>query len=143
MNFKKSVGRVSWFILGLSGGGKTTLISLLMKFHDISDGKILINNIDIKNISEEEYYKLFAYTRQNSVMFSGSILDNLKITNPSATQKEIEFVVNICGIDKFIGNINELASFDVGQRGMNLSGGQKQRIAIARSLLRKNAKILS
>lgn len=128
-------------IIGQTGSGKSTLIHLLMRLYDINEGEINIDDHALKDYSEKEILKAMNIVYQNNMLFSGSILDNLKWGNKDVTMPEIEKALKASLSDEIVEKLNAGLNSEVGQAGTNLSGGQKQRISLARALLR-NPKIL-
>ena len=128
-------------IVGKSGQGKSTIFNLLMRYFDTSTGKILINDVNIKDLTEENLRKNISIIRQDSFLFNQSIIDNFKIVKNDATLEEIRNVCKKAYIDDYIMSLPKKYNTIIGEGGINLSGGQKQRIAIARTLL-KNAKVI-
>ena len=124
-------------IIGKSGSGKSTLMQILLKLYEYQGGNIYIDNINIRDIHATKLRKMIAYVQQDPMIFSGSIRSNITFANSNATDQEISEVIKICGIDEFLGQLEDGINTFIGQRGVRLSGGQKQRIAIARSLLYK------
>ncbi|MBN8828839.1 MAG: ATP-binding cassette domain-containing protein [Sphingobacteriia bacterium] len=127
--------------VGHSGAGKTTLFNLLLRFYDVEEGKIAINNINIKDLSLNNLREHFSIVPQDTVIFSASIWDNIKYGNPDASDNEILEAAKAAEVDEFVNKFPQKYNTFVGERGMRLSGGQKQRIAIARAIL-KNSPIL-
>ena len=128
-------------IVGKSGQGKSTIFNLLMRYFDTSTGKILINDVNIKDLTEENLRKNISIIRQDPFLFNQSIIDNFKIVKNDATLEEIRNVCKKAYIDDYIMSLPKKYNTIIGEGGINLSGGQKQRIAIARTLL-KNAKVI-
>lgn len=122
-------------IVGESGAGKSTLAKLLMKFMDVKAGKILIAGYDIKDIDINYLRQHISYIPQNIEMFTGTIIDNLKIGNPDARYEEILNACKISGADTFIEQMPGRYGAFIEEGGDNLSGGEKQRLAIARALI--------
>lgn len=121
--------------VGESGAGKSTLAKLLLKFMEPQSGKISISGYDIKDVNQNFLRQNISYIPQNIEMFTGSILSNLKVGNPSATYEEIMNACRLAGASTFIEKLpNRYGSF-IEEGGANLSGGEKQRLAIARALL--------
>lgn len=127
--------------VGPSGGGKTTLCSLLPRFYDVTDGKITIDGIDIRDITLKSLRNSIGIVQQDVYMFSGSIRDNISYGKPDASDEEIVEAARNANIHDFIMSLDDGYDTYVGERGTRLSGGQKQRIAIARVFL-KNPSIL-
>lgn len=124
-------------IVGLSGAGKSTLANLLLRFDDIESGLISIDNIDIREVEQNELRRQIAYVPQEPLLFHRSIYENIAYYNPSATAEDIMHAAQAAHAHEFIGKLPEGYNTTVGERGIKLSGGQKQRIAIARAILKK------
>ena len=124
-------------IVGSTGSGKTTLINLIPRFYDAKSGKILIDGVDIRNYTFEELRDKISIVPQRTVLFSGTVKENIKWGKGDATDDEVREVCKIADADSFITSFNKGYDSIVGQGGSNLSGGQKQRIAIARALIKK------
>ena len=128
-------------IVGKSGNGKSTIFNLLLRYFDSSIGSILIDGINIKDLTEESLRKNISIIRQAPFLFNESILDNFRYVKKNATLKEIREVCKRAYIDDYIMSLPKKYNTVIGEGGVNLSGGQKQRIAIARTLL-LNTKII-
>jgi len=128
-------------IVGRSGNGKTTIFNLLLRYFDVTNGKVLIDGVDIKDITEESLRKTISCVRQNPFLFNMSIFENFKIVKPDITLKEVKEVCKRAYIDEYIESLPKKYNTIIGEGGINLSGGQKQRLAIARTLL-LNTKII-
>jgi ATP-binding cassette subfamily B protein len=122
-------------ILGATGSGKSTLIHLIPRFYDPSTGSVSIDGIDVRRFPDEELRSRVSIVQQDTVLFSGTIRENLRYARPDAGNDEIAAVAKIAQAYRFIEELSEGYDAELGQRGVNLSGGQKQRIAIARALL--------
>ncbi|MGM9877572.1 MAG: ABC transporter ATP-binding protein [Bacilli bacterium] len=133
INFKIVKGE-SIGIIGSSGSGKTTIVNLLLRHIDATSGEILINGIDIREYDIESLRDIFAYTPQKSLLFRGSIRENLTFGN-KYNISEIDEVMHTAAIHDIIDNNEEGYDYKVEQSAVNLSGGQKQRMSIARALL--------
>lgn len=124
-------------IVGSTGSGKTTLINLIPRFYDAKSGKILIDGVDIRNYTFKELRDKISIVPQRTVLFSGTVKENIKWGKGDATDDEVREVCKIADADSFITSFNKGYDSIVGQGGSNLSGGQKQRIAIARALIKR------
>ena len=128
-------------LVGPSGGGKSTLASLICRFFDVQSGSVSIGGADVRNIAKEELMNTVAFVFQNSKLLKGSILDNVRLGKPDATEEEVLAALKTARcmdiIEKFPDGIHTV----IGSRGIYLSGGEQQRIAIARAVL-KNAPVL-
>ncbi len=125
-------------IIGSTGSGKSTLVNLIPRFYDCTKGKIKINGIDIRNLNFKYLRNKVALVPQKALLFSGTILDNLKWGNDNASSNEVIEASKVAAAHNFIEKLPEGYDVKIGQGGVNLSGGQKQRISIARALLRKS-----
>lgn len=128
-------------ILGSTGSSKTTLINLISRLYDATEGKVIVGGHDVKEYDVEALRKEVSVVLQKNILFSGTIRDNLKWGNESATDEEIIRVAKIAQADDFIQSFPEKYDTYIEQGGSNVSGGQKQRLCIARALLR-NPKII-
>jgi ATP-binding cassette, subfamily B, bacterial len=128
-------------IMGATGAGKTTLVSLLMRFYDPTAGQILLDGVDLREYRLADVRQQFAIVLQDPVLFSSSIAENIAYARPGATRREIEAAAEQANAHEFIASLPEGYDTQVGERGMRLSGGERQRISLARAFL-KNAPIL-
>ena len=128
-------------LVGPSGAGKSTIAGLLMRFFDPVAGQILIDSIDIREVSQVDLHRNMALVDQETFLFNGSIRDNIRYGRAEATDEEIEEVAGLAYAEEFIAELPEGFDTEIGDRGLRLSGGQRQRICIARAFLR-NAPIL-
>ena len=124
-------------IVGPSGAGKSTIGRLLFRFYDSSQGKILIDNQDIVNCSQESLHKNIAVVPQDTVLFNESIYFNIKYADNNASKEDVISAAVLANIHHFIDGLPDKYNTMVGERGLKLSGGEKQRIAIARAVLKK------
>lgn len=128
-------------IVGKSGGGKTTLSSLLTRFYDVTDGGIFIDNTDIREIDLESLRKNISMVFQDNFLFSGTIRDNIVLDKQSVSDIELSSVLKAACLMDFINSLENGVDTQVGERGILLSGGQRQRVGIARAFM-KNAPIV-
>lgn len=128
-------------LVGPSGGGKSTLASLVCRFFDVHGGSVCIGGADVRNISKEELMNTVAFVFQDSRLLKGSILDNVRLGKPDATEEEVLAALKTAQCTDIIEKFPEGIHTVIGSKGIYLSGGEQQRIAIARAVL-KNAPIL-
>lgn len=128
-------------LVGESGGGKTTLSSLIPRFYDTTEGSILIDGQNVKDVTLQSLRENIGIVQQDVYLFSGTVYENIAYGKPGATKEEVMQAAKLAGADKFISELPEGYDSYVGERGIKLSGGQKQRISIARVFL-KNPHIL-
>ncbi|WP_294284605.1 ABC transporter ATP-binding protein [uncultured Chryseobacterium sp.] len=128
-------------LVGQSGSGKTTIANLLARFYDVSEGEILIDGTNIKNLRLKEYRKLLGMVTQESVLFNDTVYNNILMGKPDATREEVIAAAKIANADSFISGLPEGYDSNIGDDGGKLSGGQKQRVSIARAVL-KNPPIM-
>ncbi len=128
-------------IVGPSGAGKTTLFSLLQRFHEPQAGVISIDGVDIESLDLKALRDVIATVPQDPVIFSGTMLENIRFGRPDASDAEIEAAAKAARVDEFSRSLPKGLNTELGERGVTLSGGQRQRVAIARAILR-NAPIL-
>ena len=128
-------------LVGNSGGGKSTFVSLLPRFYDVTDGQILIDGTDIRDYTLESLRDKIAVVFQDNFLFSGTIRDNILLGKKDASEEEINHAVEMAFVTDFIEKLPNGLDSDIGERGTLLSGGQRQRIAIARAFI-KNAPIV-
>jgi subfamily B ATP-binding cassette protein MsbA len=128
-------------LVGASGAGKTSLVKLIPRLYDVSGGRVLVDGHDVRRLGLRELRSLMGIVPQETVLFSGSVRENIAYGKPSASQDEIETAAKAANAHDFIMALPERYDTLVGERGMKLSGGQAQRVAIARAVL-KDPKIL-
>ena len=141
MSFKVKANETVAFV-GKSGAGKSTIFSLLCKLYDNYRGKILIDNIDIKELDRDSLRSNISVISQNPYVFNMSIKDNLRITKKGLTDEEMKKACKLACLDTFIDSLPDKYDTVVGEGGVMLSGGQKQRLAIARALIQRTEIIL-
>ena len=123
-------------LVGPSGGGKSTLVALLMRFYDISTGAILLDGHDLRSVSLASLNRQFALVDQETTLFNDSIANNIRYGKPGATEQEVIAAATAAFAHDFILQLPEGYQTNIGDRGLRLSGGQRQRLCIARAILR-------
>ncbi len=129
-------------LVGSSGAGKTTMLSLIPRFYEVSEGEILLDGINIKNIRLETLRRHVGVVQQEVYLFAGTVMDNIRYGKPEASDEEIMAAARLANAHDFIQELPQGYNTDVGQRGVRLSGGQKQRISIARVFLKNPAVLI-
>ncbi|UOK64602.1 ABC transporter ATP-binding protein/permease [Paenibacillus sp. OVF10] len=122
-------------LIGSTGSGKTSLVQLISRLYDASQGEVLVNGVNVRNWDLQDLRSRVSIVLQESILFSGSIRDNICFGRPGATDAELRAAAQAAAADDFIMKLKDGYDTELGQRGVNLSGGQKQRISIARALL--------
>lgn len=128
-------------VIGGTGSGKSTLVSLIPRFYDVTQGEILLNGIPIKEYSEDALRSTVAIVQQRAALFSGTVADNMRMAKADVTMEEMRKAADVAQATEFIDRLEDGFDTHVSQGGNNLSGGQKQRLTIARALV-KNSPIL-
>lgn len=123
-------------LVGPSGGGKSTLIDLIPRFMDVTDGAILFDGIDVRDVQQESLRSMIGTVNQETVLFNDTIFNNIAFARPAATMEEVEHAARIANAHDFILKTENGYQTNIGDRGAKLSGGQRQRICIARAVLR-------
>jgi ATP-binding cassette, subfamily B, multidrug efflux pump len=124
-------------IIGSTGSGKTTLVSMIARLYDPDEGEVLVDGVNVKDYSLYNLREAVSMVLQKNVLFSGSIMENLRWGYAEATEDEVRNVAKMAQADGFVSEFKEGYEMDLGQGGVNVSGGQKQRLCIARALLKK------
>ena len=124
-------------IVGATGSGKTTLVNLITRFYDVTDGEILVDGENIKNYKLVDLRNKIAIVLQKAELFAGTIKENIKWGNPNATDEEVEWAANIAQAIEFIDSKEKRFDEYVEEKGTSLSGGQRQRLSIARAIVKK------
>ena len=128
-------------LVGASGSGKTTVANLLNRFYDINNGKLTIDGIPINKIKKSSLYGLTGMVTQDSILFNDTVMNNISLGKPNASEKQIEEAAKMANAEEFILNLEKGYETVIGESGNKLSGGQKQRLSIARAIL-KNPDVL-
>ncbi len=124
-------------IIGSTGAGKSTLMKLIPRFYDVEEGSVLVDGVDVRELSQEDLRSRIGYVPQKAILFSGSIADNIRFGKEDASREELERAADIAQATEFISGMDGTYDHAIAQGGMNVSGGQKQRLAIARALARR------
>jgi ATP-binding cassette subfamily B protein len=124
-------------VVGESGSGKSTLLKLLLGFYEPTEGRVLVDGVDLRDLDLESVRGRIGLVGQEPFVFTGSVRENIALGRPGATQEEIVEAARAAGLEEFIATLPERYETVIGERGANLSGGQRQRLAIARALLRQ------
>ncbi|MFK9093741.1 ABC transporter ATP-binding protein [Bacillus salipaludis] len=136
ISFKMNPGEVT-AIIGGTGSGKSTLINLIPRFYDVDSGNVLVDGIDVREMTQESLREKVGFVPQQAVLFTGTISENIRYGKEDATDEEVQDAAEIAQATEFIGNMPEGFNAVIAQGGTNVSGGQKQRLSIARALVRK------
>ncbi|MEQ8442718.1 MAG: ABC transporter ATP-binding protein [Alphaproteobacteria bacterium] len=135
LNFRIEAGsRIG--LVGTSGGGKSSVVRLLLRFYDPDDGRIAIGGTDLRDLSFEQIRSMISVVNQDTFLFHGTVGENIRMGDPSASDAEIEAAARAANIHDFIAGLPQGYDTIIGEKGIKLSGGQRQRVAIARALLR-------
>ena len=124
-------------VIGGTGSGKSTVASLILRFHDVTGGAVELNGVDIRDMTQEYLRDHLAYVQQKAWLFSGTVRENLTYSRPDATDEELMHAADVAQAGDFIRSLPEGLDSFVAQGGTNFSGGQKQRLSIARALVKK------
>jgi subfamily B ATP-binding cassette protein MsbA len=125
-------------IVGPTGSGKTTLVNLIPRFYDVSNGVVKVDGIDVRKMKQRSLREQISFVLQDTVLFSGTIWENIAYGRPEANYVEIVRAAEAANASEFIDKLPEKYNTKVGERGLTLSGGQRQRIAIARAIIRNS-----
>jgi ATP-binding cassette subfamily B protein len=136
ISFSAKPGEVT-AIIGSTGSGKSTLVNLIPRFYDISSGSVLIDGIDIREMTQEDLRSKIGFVPQKAILFSGTIAENIKFGLKDATDEEIIHAAEVAQAADFIASMDGGYEHEIAQGGTNVSGGQKQRLSIARALVRR------
>ena len=136
ITFEAHSGQTTAFI-GSTGSGKSTLINLIPRFYDVTKGQILIDGLDVREVSQKDLCDKIGYVPQKGVLFSGTVKSNVKYGAPTATDKEIKKAIGTAQATDFVMELEHKLNTNIAQGGSNVSGGQKQRLSIARAIIKK------
>jgi len=136
ISFTAKPGQTTAFI-GTTGSGKSTIVSLIPRFYEASEGAVMVDGIDIREVSQHDLHDRIGFVPQKSSLFSGTIESNLRYADENASEGDLKLAADIAQASEFIDTRPEGLQAEVAQGGMNVSGGQKQRLAIARALVKK------
>ena len=136
INFTARPGQTTAFI-GSTGSGKSTIINLFPRFYDVTEGAILVDGMDIREITQHDLRDKIGYVPQRGVLFSGTIESNLRYADEDATENMLTDAIDIAQVTDFVNSKPEGIEAEISQSGANVSGGQKQRLSIARALVKK------
>ncbi|HSL86798.1 MAG TPA: ABC transporter ATP-binding protein, partial [Bacteroidales bacterium] len=141
ISFKAMPGQTTAFI-GSTGSGKSTLVNLIPRFYDVTEGEILLNGINIKDIPLRELRKRIAYVPQKGILFSGTAESNIKYADEAMSDEKMIWAAKIAQSDDFIEEKDNQYQFSIAQGGGNVSGGQRQRLSIARALAAESEAVI-
>ena len=140
VSFKVPVGQIV-AVVGLSGAGKTTLVNLVPRFYDVTGGSVLVDEVDVRDLTVESLRHSIGIVTQDTILFNATVAENIAYAAPDATREEVEAVARLAHAHEFVVGMVDGYDTVIGERGQGLSGGQRQRLTIARALL-KNPPIL-
>jgi ATP-binding cassette, subfamily B, multidrug efflux pump len=136
ISFSARPGQIT-AVVGGTGAGKSTLVNLIPRFYDVESGRVLVDGVDVRDLSQEELRAKIGLVPQQAVLFSGTVADNIRYGDESASEDEVQHAADVAQASEFIADMPDRLDSVIAQGGTNLSGGQKQRMAIARALVRK------
>ena len=136
ISFTSSAGQTT-AVIGGTGSGKSTLIGLIPRFYDVTDGEVLVDGVDVRDMTQDELRKKIGFVPQGAILFSGSVNENIRFGKMDATQEEVEHAAKIAQAYDFVSAMPEGFETEISQGGTNVSGGQKQRLSIARAIVRE------
>jgi ATP-binding cassette, subfamily B, multidrug efflux pump len=136
ISFSAEPGEVT-AIIGGTGAGKTSLVSLIPRFYDVDSGRVLVDGVDVREMSQEHLRAKIGFVPQKAVLFSGSIIENIRYGKEDASEEEMRRAADVAQATEFISGMPDGFDSVISQGGTNVSGGQKQRLSIARALVRK------
>lgn len=124
-------------IIGSTGSGKTTLVNLIMRFYDVTGGQVLVNGVDVREVTQSDLRDRIGYVPQKSSLFSGTIESNMKYAKEDASEEDMKIALDIAQALEFVNEKPDGIKSEISQGGSNVSGGQKQRLSIARALVKR------
>lgn len=136
ISFTARPGQTTAFI-GATGSGKSTVVNLIPRFYDVSDGAILMDGVDIREVAQHDLREKIGYVPQKSNLFSGTVESNLRYASEEASEEALESAMRIAQASEFVSSRPEGIAMEISQGGANVSGGQKQRLSIARAVVKK------
>ena len=136
ISFKANRGETIAFI-GATGEGKSTLINLIPRFYDTTEGEVLVDGVNVRDMNQQELRSKIGYVPQKAMLFTGTIRDNILYGKEDATDEEVRHALDIAQATDFVSKMKEGIESPISQGGTNVSGGQKQRLSIARAIVRK------
>jgi ATP-binding cassette subfamily B protein len=136
ISFRAHPGQVT-AIIGGTGAGKSTLTALIPRFYDVDSGRVLVDDVDVREISQEELRAKIGLVPQTAVIFSGTVAENIRYGNETASDDDVLHAAEVSQATEFIEQLSDGIDSVIAQGGTNLSGGQKQRLSIARALVRR------
>lgn len=136
VSFEAGPGEVT-AIIGGTGSGKSTLVSLIPRFYDLSGGKLYVDDVDVRELSQEELRSKIGFVPQKAVLFTGTVVENIRFGKETATDEEVQHAAKVAQAADFISEMEKGYESVLAQGGKNVSGGQKQRLSIARALVRR------
>ena len=136
INFSARPGETTAFI-GSTGSGKSTVVNLIPRFYDVTEGEILLDGVDIRHVTQHDLRDKIGYVPQKGILFSGTIESNLRFGDEDASEEELQAAVSIAQAAEFVHSNEEGLNAEISQGGTNVSGGQRQRLSIARALVKK------
>ena len=136
ISFKAGPGQTT-AIVGSTGSGKSTLINLMPRFYDVTGGRILVDGVDIRDVTQEDLWSKIGFVPQKAFLFKGTVASNVRYGKGDATEDEIWHALKIAQGDQFVSEMTDELEAEITQGGSNVSGGQRQRLAIARALVKR------
>lgn len=136
ISFKAKPGEIT-AVIGSTGSGKSTLINLVTRFYDVDSGRVLVDGVDVREMTQEELRKKVGFVPQKAILFNGTIAENIRFGKDDATDEEIRHAAEVAQAIDFIKEMEGGFDHEIAQGGTNVSGGQKQRLSIARALVRR------